>query len=80
MQVLGQSTAKWKTPADQYMSQRTERSSKVKPPALMLVFLGMRAHFRRTCASVALAVLLAVLKECIDRLHSLALCRLLMAQ
>ncbi len=29
LQYLGRSTAKWETPADQYMAHRTGRSSKV---------------------------------------------------
>ncbi|CAL5222723.1 g5127 [Coccomyxa viridis] len=35
LQYLGNNTTKWKTPADQYMSQRTERSSKAADGPVM---------------------------------------------
>ena len=45
MQCLGRNTAKWKTPADQYMSGRAERRSKVRDPLLSATNAGnQRLH------------------------------------
>ena len=43
MQCLGRNTAKWKTPADQYMSGRAERGSKVRGPLLSAKVLGAQS-------------------------------------
>ena len=45
VQYLGRNTTKWKTPADQYMSQRIERSSKVSSPSPLEVFMALQDQF-----------------------------------